>query len=101
MTIKNSKTKTITKKLTTEEKILGFPEKVEVITIDDYEDKSKFYKVTNLEVNNKPTIVNGSVIETFIGAKNNSAREELKRGIKKVYCKNIHGENIYKIEVVE
>ena len=67
----------------------------------EYESPERKYRVTNLQVKNKPIVVDGSVIETFIGSKNLTARKELKEGAKKVITKDpITKENLYKIEVI-
>jgi len=97
-----AKKKTIkrTKPVTDEEKILGVQPEVETIQELDYEDEKRLYKVTNLQVKNKPVIVDGSVIETFIGNSNKPARRALKEGAKSVTTKDIANQELYKIEVL-
>jgi hypothetical protein len=89
------------KKLTAEEKIFGAQEVVETKIIKSYEDSSIRYKITNLQVKNKPVIVSGDLVESFIGCKNIDARNALKSGANKVITKDFYGKDIYKIEVVE
>lgn len=86
---------------TDEDKILGNPEIIEDIKTVHYEDKNRKYKITNLQVKNKPIIVGGHLVETFIGSKNKEAREALKTGALKVITKDLDGENMFKIEVIE
>ena len=66
----------------------------------DYESPKTRYRVTNLAVNNRPIIVRGDVIESFIGAKNTEAREKLLNGSQKVVTFDIMGNSQYKIEVL-
>ena len=90
-----------TKVLTNEDKILGVKEEtVEKIEVE-YNNPTIRYRVTNLEVENTPTIVTGDVVDMFIGSKNREARNELKAGAKKVITKNFYGKDLYKIEVIK
>lgn len=90
-----------TKVLTNEDKILGVKEEtVEKIEVS-YDNPNTRYRVTNLEVENAPTIVSGDVVDMFIGSKNREARNELKAGAKKVITKNFYGKDLYKIEVIK
>lgn len=94
--------KTITPKPTTEDLLLGNELKPIVEDVIDYESPERLYKVTNLELNNKPIKVRGDLIETFIGGKNAEARKELKNGVTKVITKDAYkGSDLYKIEVVK
>ena len=67
----------------------------------NFESPERFYKVTNLEIKNKPVIVTGEFIESFIGSNNDIARRELKNGAKEVTTNDVNGKKLYKIEVVE
>lgn len=89
-----------TEKISNEDKILGKVADSIEFTVYDYENPQTRYKVTNLLINNNPVTVSGAVIETFIGSKNLEAREELKKGAKKVVTKDINGNSMYKIEVL-
>lgn len=82
------------------EKILGKKPAVVETEIIDYESPKARYRVTNLAVNNAPIIVRGDVIESFIGAKNSEARENLINGAKKVVTYDIMGNSQFKIEVI-
>lgn len=97
----NSRTRTRINKQTDEEKILGIKPTVTVYKNCNYEDKNIQYRVTNLEVNNNPIYVRGNLIETFIGARNTEARQQLKDGKKEVICKDTYGKQLYKIEVID
>ena len=85
-----------------EDKLLGNTIEEKPLKIKNYEDPSVKYKVTNLTVNNKPIIINGSIVETFIGSKNIEARRELRSGAKMVITKDpFSGKKLYKIEVLK
>lgn len=88
------------KQQTPEEKIFG--EQAETVTIEtyDYENKNVKYRVTALHEGATPVIVNGTVIETFIGCTNKPAREKLIAGAKKVVTVDGNGKDAYKIEVI-
>lgn len=88
------------KKLTEEEQILGEKPVTIVKTSVDYENFERKYKVTNLEFNNTPVKVDGTVIETFIGSNNKEARKALKEGALEVITRDMNGKEIYKIEVL-
>lgn len=84
-----------------EDKLLGTVKPEIIKKTIDYESSDRKYRVTNLQVKNKPVVVDGSVIETFIGCKNLTARSELKEGAKKVMTKDpVTKKNLYKIEVI-
>ena len=85
---------------TTEDKILGNPKVVKTKVKKTYEDSSISYKITNLQVDNKPVIVTGELVETFIGCKNLKARNDLKDGTPEVITKDLNGNDMYKIEVI-
>jgi hypothetical protein len=84
---------------TTEDKILGNPIVEKVKTIKHYEDETVKYKITNLQVANKPIVVTGDVVEAFIGCKNLEARKALREGATKVITRDLNGADMYKIEV--
>lgn len=86
-----------------EEKILGIENPVikEEKKDYDYKNKNIKYKITNLIVKNTPITVTGDLVETFIGGRNVLARTQLRDGAKKVITKDIDGNDIYKIEVIE
>lgn len=88
------------KHLTDEDKIFGEKPKVVTKTKVDYESFERKYKITNLEYACTPTILDGTVIETFIGCNNREARKALIEGAELVICKDMHGKEIYKIEVL-
>lgn len=92
---------TVTKEQTIEDMVLGHEPQVEILEIYDYESHDIRYKVTNLKVKNKPSIVCGDVIETFIGSNNKEARQALKSGAKSVITKDYNKNNEYKIEVMK
>ena len=98
-TIKKT-TKKVKEVLTDEDKILGKVAEVKTVTEIKYESAKIQYRVTNLAVNNNPIIVNGDVVETFIGSGNVAQREELKKGAKEVITKDSNGKELYKIEVL-
>lgn len=92
---------TVIEPLSDDDKILGVEPKKKTIVKTDYESADRLYKVTNLKLQNTPTIVEGTWIETFIGSNNLTARRELKEGAKKVTTKDYDGNDEYIIEVVE
>lgn len=100
--------KKITKKITPsiEDKILK-EAKEEIITkeVFDVFNKNVSYKVTNLQLGNKPSYMAGSMIEQFFGSDNNEAKEELMAGAKSViiYEENVTDRQVplYEIEVIE
>lgn len=100
--------KKITKKITPsiEDKILK-EAKEEIITkeVFDVFNKKVSYKVTNLQLGNKPSYMAGSMIEQFFGSDNKEAKEKLMAGAKSViiYERNAADEQVplYEIEVVE
>lgn len=94
-TAKNKKSKSA------KNKILGI-NKVEFKTeVINYEDKAITYKVTNLTQKNTPIIVNGQLVETFIGGKNQEARKQLRIGADEVITYDNKGNELYKIEVIK
>ena len=86
-------------KLSDEDKILGKKIKPKTEKFIDYENPDLKYRITNLIVNNNPVIVDGSVIEGFIGGYNDKARTDLQKGAKSVtvYDK-LSQKPIYRIE---
>ncbi len=92
--------KIVETELTEEDLILGNAPTVTEKVIVDYESVERKYRVTNLMVKNKPITVTGNLIETFIGTKNRTAREELKGGAVRVTTKDLRGKDMYKIEVI-
>lgn len=100
VTEKKTKKVVVTEKLTDDDKILGKTAKDKTETIINYKDTELRYKVTNLQMDNEPMIVRGDLIETFIGMRNNEARNELKKGANEVITKDYHGNDEYKIEVI-
>lgn len=99
--------KKITKKTvpTVEEMILNnAQEKVETHEVYDVFNDKCVYKVTNLEINNKPSYMAGTMIAQFFGTDNAKAKEELQKGAKEVILVEHNGDKtieLYKIEVVE
>lgn len=93
----------ITRKVvqTEEEQILGVEPIVETVSVIDYESPERKYKVTALHKGATPSIMNGTVIETFIGSTNREARAELINGATKVITKDGNGKDAYKIEVIK
>lgn len=91
---------TETKKATTEDLILGNEPITETKIIKTYEDESVRYKITNLQVKNKPITVTGDLVETFIGSGNKAARKSLKEGALKVITKDSSNRDMYQIEVI-
>lgn len=87
--------------VTAEEKILGKQGLMRTKLVKAYEDRAIKYRVTNLQVKNNPVIVNGTVIESFIGSKNLEARNALKEGAEKVITKDLHGNDMFQIEVLD
>lgn len=105
MTIAKKKTekevKTITKKATAEELILGGQDTVVTVEPFNYEDANVKYIVT-VAKNGEKIKANGSYIETYIGCCNKIARENLINGVKKVECYEPFTKDLaYTIEVVE
>lgn len=100
--------KKITKKNTPsiEDKILsGATEEVITKEVYDVFNKNVSYKVTNLQLRNKPSYMAGSMVEQFFGTDNKEAKEELMAGAKSViiYERNAADKQVplYEIEVVE
>lgn len=90
------------KNISDEDKILGKKSATTKKKLIDYENPELKYRVFNLEVNNNPVIVYGSVIEGFIGGYNSKARKELQNGAKSVTVYDKLSEKpIYKIEVIK
>jgi hypothetical protein len=100
----NKTRKTVAKrkpKQTVEEMILGVEPQVEKVTTVDYESAERFYRVTNLRVENATSSeFNGTQIEAFIGSTNAKARKELMAGAKTVITVDRDGKEVYKIEVI-
>lgn len=90
----------VVKPITDEEKIFGAQPETVLEKNINYESPKINYKVTNLKVNNHPTVVSGEFIETFIGISNLQAREALKRGVKMVITLDNEGNDAYKLEVL-
>jgi hypothetical protein len=96
-----SKTKKrVTKRLTDDEKILGIQPEEKETEVVNYESIERKYKVTGLHVGATPVLVNGTVIETFIGSTNKVARNALINGAKEVITFDGNGKEAYKIEVI-
>nr|DAY81791.1 MAG TPA: hypothetical protein [Caudoviricetes sp.] len=100
--------KKITKKNTPsiEDKILsGATEEVITKEVYDVFNKNVSYKVTNLQLRNKPSYMAGSMVEQFFGTDNKEAKEELMAGTKTViiYERNAADKQVplYEIEVIE
>lgn len=100
--------KKITKKNTpsVEDKILnGATEDIITEEVFDVFNKKISYKVTNLQLGNKPSYMAGTMVEQFFGSDNQQAKEKLMAGSKSViiYEQNSKDEQVplYKIEVVE
>ena len=100
--------KKITKKNTpsVEDKILnGATEEIITEEVFDVFNKKISYKVTNLQLGNKPSYMAGTMVEQFFGSDNQQAKEKLMAGSKSViiYEQNSKDEQVplYKIEVVE
>jgi hypothetical protein len=100
----NKTKKRVTQKRVTqsiEDKLLGIEPVAETVKIINYEDASKRYRVTNLKYENlTPSIFTGLQIESFIGYKNNQARQALIEGAKEVITVDGNGKDAYKIEVL-
>lgn len=96
-----AKTKTIQVPVSDEDKIFGKSEKTIIKTVIDYESEDIKYKVSNLLLENTPTIVNGKYIEAFIGSSNIEARNALKDGKRTVITFDSNGEEAFKIEVID
>ena len=97
-----TKKRTVTKKVTQsiEDKILGIEPVVTEVESFDYESPSVRYQVTALHDGATPVVVNGTVIEAFIGSTNRDIREALIAGAKEVITKDGNGNDAYKIEVL-
>lgn len=87
--------------VTEDELILGKKPEIKKELVINYESSDIKYKITNLLVNNNPMIVDGSLVETFIGTNNKDVREQLKRGQKVVISKDKNSRDNYKIEVID
>ena len=83
--------------LTALDKIKGVKQNTTTELRVKYENPDILYKVTNLSLNNKPIIVPGDLIETFIGSNNLEARNALINGENEVTAKDINGEPLYQI----
>lgn len=99
---------TITKKIvpTDEDKILNnTTEKVISKDVLDVFNKDTVYYVQNIPLENKPTIMSGTMIEQFFDYYNSEAKEKLQTGAKKVFIYEKNNEDelipLYKIEVVK
>ena len=97
-----TKKRVTTKKVTQsiEDKILGIEPVVTEVESFDYESPSVRYQVTALHDGATPVVVNGTVIEAYIGSTNREVRILLKEGAKKVITKDGNGKDAYKIEVL-
>lgn len=97
-----TKKRVTTKKVTQsiEDKILGIEPVVTEVENFDYENPSVRYQVTALHDGATPVVVNGTVIEAYIGSTNRDIRILLKEGAKKVITKDGNGNDAYKIEVL-
>lgn len=97
-----TKKRTVTKKVTQsiEDKILGIEPVVTEVENFNYEALEVKYQVTALHDGATPVVVNGTVIEAYIGSTNRDVRVLLKEGAKKVITKDGNGKNAYKIEVL-
>ena len=97
-----TKKRTVTKKVTQsiEDKILGIEPVVTEVENFNYEAPEVKYQVTALHDGATPVIVNGTVIEAYIGSTNRDVRVLLKEGAKKVITKDGNGKDAYKIEVL-
>ena len=84
-----TKKRVTTKKVTQsiEDKILGIEPVVTEVENFDYESPSVRYQVTALHDGATPVVVNGTVIEAYIGSTNRDVRVLLKEGAKKVITK--------------
>ena len=98
---KPTNTVKVVKVQTNEEKILGVTPVEETLVNIPYEDINRKYKVTAFIEGASPVIVNGTVIETFIGSTNRAARQALKEGAKEVITVDGNGKQAYKIEVIK
>ena len=98
----DKKTKKVVKRHipTDEEMILGTIPEEQIVKSVSYEDVTRKYKVTATHEGATPVIVNGTVIEAFIGSYNRQAREDLKEGAKKVTTLDGDGKKAYVIEVI-
>jgi hypothetical protein len=98
-----TKKRVATKKVVTqsvEDRLLGVEPTVEVVKVVSYESPERKYRVTGLHDGATPVLVNGTVIEAFIGSTNRDIREALIAGAKEVITKDGNGKDAYKIEVL-
>ena len=98
-----TKKRVATKKVVTqsvEDRLLGVEPTVEVVKVVSYESPERKYRVTGLHDGATPVVVNGTVIEAYIGSTNRDVRVLLKEGAKKVITKDGNGKDAYKIEVL-
>jgi late competence protein required for DNA uptake (superfamily II DNA/RNA helicase) len=98
-----TKKRVTTKKVVTqsvEDRLLGVEPTVEVVKVVSYESPERKYRVTALHEGATPVLVNGTVIEAFIGSTNKNIREALIAGAKEVITKDGNGKDAYKIEVL-
>lgn len=89
----------IEKPLTDEDKLMGKtePEYYTVTELNAFTNKV-IYEVTNLELNNKPTLVYGNMIDSFV---DDEARKELEKGENEVESKKGYLIKVYqKIETI-
>lgn len=84
----------IEKPLTDEDRLMGKtePEYYTVTELNAFTNKV-VYEVTNLELNNKPTLVYGNMIDSFIDSE---ARKELEKGENEVKSKKGYLIKVYK-----
>lgn len=87
--------------ITEDELILGKKPEIKKELVINYESANIKYKITNLLAKNSPMIVDGSLVETFIGTNNKEVREQLKRGQKVAISKDKNNREMYKIEVID
>jgi hypothetical protein len=97
-----TKKRTVAKKITQsiEDKILGIEPVITEVENFNYESPEVKYQVTALREGSTPVVVNGTVIEAYIGSTNREVRALLKEGAKKVITKDGNGKDAYKIEVL-
>ena len=84
--------------MTTEELILGKKKPLKQQKRINYEDTNILYNVTNLQMKNKPITVTGDLVESFIGCKNEVARQDLKSGKKRVITYDPQGKKLFRVE---
>lgn len=97
-TKKRATTKKVTQSI--EDKILGIEPVVTEVENFNYESPEVRYQVTALHDGATPVVVNGTVIEAYIGSTNRDIRTLLKEGAKTVVTKDGNGKDAYKIEVL-